>query len=61
MELIDRRCRRTEGGKSCGALRGSASALPHGQRIDGDRRYRMIDELRIIIVDTCYLDFITAT
>ena len=36
MEVIDLRCRRTEERRSCGALRGSASALDHGDRIDGD-------------------------
>src|ERR1700737_4280956 len=36
MELIDLRCRRTEGRRSCCALHGSASALAHGERIDGD-------------------------
>ncbi len=35
MELIDLRCRRTEGRRSCGALRGSASAVAHGDTIDG--------------------------
>ena len=35
MELIDLRCRRTEGGISRRAFRGSASALAHSGRIDG--------------------------
>src|SRR5208337_3777439 len=35
MELIDLRCRRTEGRRSCGALRGSASALSHSGGVDG--------------------------
>jgi hypothetical protein len=34
MELIDLRCRRTDGRRSCGVLRDSASALAHSGRID---------------------------
>lgn len=39
-QLIDLRGRRTEVKRSCGALPHSTSALGHGDRIGGDRRYR---------------------
>jgi hypothetical protein len=42
MESTDLRCRWTEGRRSCGALRGSASALGHGDRIRVARRHREI-------------------
>ena len=34
IELIVLRCRRTEGRRPCDALRGTASALVHGDRLD---------------------------
>ncbi|MEA3092242.1 MAG: hypothetical protein QOJ04_3584 [Caballeronia sp.] len=39
-ELIDLCGHRTEVKRSCGALPHSTSALGHGDRIGGDRRYR---------------------